>query len=130
MSCRSVLNRVRRPLAGAAATGALLLGAFAAAAPAQAAPSAPVPGADANVLTVSAAPVSDGPSTRALCSTPTRLTTQAIWECTVFSGQFIQAWINCSGTVYYSPLIGEGSWYIIGTCPPGTVRITEGINEI
>ncbi|TDV49701.1 hypothetical protein [Actinophytocola oryzae] len=121
---KSMSSWLRKASVGAVTVAAVLVASLLAVAPAQAAPS---PGkADASWATVAAAPGEAG--TRAICSPPTRLTTQAIWyDCTVFSGQYIQAWIVCSGYIYFSDLIGEGSWYIVGTCPPGTLRDDEGI---
>jgi len=119
-----MLTWLRKASIGSLAAVAVMVFSMLAVAPAQAAP-AP---AKANASWASAEATPGGPSTRAICSTPTRLTTQAIWyDCTVFSGEYIQAWIVCSGYQYFSPLIPEGSWYIVGTCPPGTVRDDEGI---
>ncbi|HYQ67569.1 hypothetical protein [Actinophytocola sp.] len=121
---KSMLKWLRKASVGAMTGVAVMVFSMLAVAPAQAAPSAGK--ADVSWVTVSATPGEAG--TRAICSPPTRLTTQAIWyDCEVFSGQYIQAWIVCSGTIYFSSLIGEGSWYIIGTCPPGTLRDDEGI---
>jgi hypothetical protein len=121
---KSMLKWLRKASIGAMTVAAVMVCSLLAAAPAQAAP--PPGQAGASWDAVSATPGEVG--TKAICSPPTRLTTQAIWyDCTVFSGQYIQAWIVCSGTLYVSPLIGEGSWYIIGTCPPGTLRDDEGI---
>jgi hypothetical protein len=121
---KSMLKWLRKASVGAMAAVAVVVCSMLVAGPAQAAPQ---PGkADAAWEAVTATP--GGVGTRAICSTPTRLTTQAIWyDCEVFEGQYIQAWITCSGYTYYSPLIGEGSWYIVGTCPPGTIRDNEGI---
>lgn len=121
---KSMVKWSRKASIGVMTVVALVLGAMLSAAPAQA---APVPGhAKASWDAVTATPGDVG--TRAICMPVIRLTNQAIWpDCTVFAGQFIQAWIVCSGTPYFSPLIGEGSWYIVGTCPPGTVRDDEGI---
>jgi hypothetical protein len=127
MSCRSMLNRVRRPFAGAVVTGALVFAALATAAPAQAAPLGSGQGTGSDVLSVSATAAPEGPSTRALCQTPTRYSNAVTWNCTVFSGQYIEAWMTCGGVTYYSGLIGEGSWYIVGVCPAGTLREDEGI---
>jgi hypothetical protein len=123
---KSMLKWSRKASIGAMTFVAVVLGAMLAAAPAQA---APVPGhAKASWETATATATPGDVGTKAICMPVIRLTTQAIWpDCTVFSGQFIQAWMVCSGTLYVSPLIGEGSWYIIGTCPPGTVRNDEGI---
>jgi hypothetical protein len=116
---------VARPLTGAIAVSALVFSSLIAAAPAQASTLAPGKGTD--VLSVSATAKPEGPSTRALCQTPTRYSNGATWNCTVFSGQYIEAWMTCGGVTYYSGLIGEGSWFIIGTCPAGTLRDDEGI---
>jgi hypothetical protein len=122
----SMLKRVRRPLVGAAMTIALVIGSFIAAAPAQAASAGPdvVPW---SVAKTTAAPAPSGRSVQALCQTPTRYTNAVTWNCTVFGGQFIEAWMTCSGTTYYSGLIPEGSWWIVGICPAGTWRDDEGI---
>jgi hypothetical protein len=118
-------TRVRRLVMAALATIALTIGSFVAIAPASAA-------TDKGNGVVAPwqfekAPAPAEMDTRALCQTPTRYSNAASWNCTVFSGQFIEAWIQCDNQVYYSGLIGEGSWYILGTCPPGTWRVTEGI---
>ena len=121
---KSMLKWLRKASFGAITVTAVMVCTLLAVTPAQAAPSPAEP--DASWATASATP--GGVGTMAICSTPTRLTTQVIWyDCTVFSGEFIQAWMVCSGTLYVSPYIGEGSWYIVGTCPPGTLREDEGI---
>jgi hypothetical protein len=120
-------TRVRRLLTAALATLALTIGSLAAATPASAAldkgASAPVPWQ----LAKAPATAPTDPSIQAICQTPTRWTNGVSWNCTVFSGQFIEAWMQCDNQVYYSGLIPEGSWYIVGTCPAGTLRVTEGI---
>ncbi|HET9140333.1 hypothetical protein [Actinophytocola sp.] len=126
MSSPSILARIRRPLVGAAMTAALAIGSLAATVPAQA------DTRDANTApwTVSAtgkAPTPRGVGVQALCFPPTRYSNGAVWSCDVFSGQYIQAWMTCGGVTYYSNLIGEGSWWIVGICPPGTWRDDEGI---
>jgi hypothetical protein len=121
-------TRVRRLLTAALATVALTVGSLIAAAPASAAPDK---GASITVpwqLAKAPAAAPTGPGTQALCQTPTRWTNAVSWNCTVFSGQFIEAWMQCDNQVYYSGFIGEGSWYILGICPAGTLRVTEGIN--
>jgi hypothetical protein len=121
---KSMLKWLRKASIGAMMAAAVMVLSMLAVAPAQAAPPPAQP--EVSWETVTATP--GGMGTMALCSTPTRLTTQAIWyDCRVFSGEYIQAWISCNNYVYYSPLIGEGSWYIVGTCPPGTLRDDEGI---
>jgi hypothetical protein len=126
MSFRSVLTRVRRPVTGAVAAGLLLVGSLTATTPAQASTEVTGKGAEA-VITVTATAPSEGPSGRALCYPPFRYSNAATWECTVFSGEYIVAWITCSGTTYHSPPIYEGSWFIVGVCPAGTWRDDEGI---
>jgi hypothetical protein len=122
---KSMLKWLRKASVGAMTGVAVVVCSLLAVAPAQAAPSPAK--TDASWAAVSATP--GEASTMAICSTPTRLTYQAIWhDCTVFTGEYIQAWIECNGQRYFSPLIGEGSWYIVGTCPPGTVRTDEGID--
>ncbi len=121
---RSILKWLRKASFGAIAAVAVVVCSMLAVAPAQAAPQPAKADVSWDAVTVTPGDV----GTRAICSTPTRLTTQAIWyDCTVFTGEYIQAWIVCSGYQYFSPYIGEGSWYIVGTCPPGTVRDDEGI---
>jgi hypothetical protein len=118
--------RARRVLTTILATVALIFGSFAVAAPASAAPDK-----GSGVTTPwqfsKAAATPTGPSTDALCQTPTRWTNAVSWNCTVFGGQVIQAWMQCDNQVYYSDFIPEGSWYILGICPAGTWRVTEGI---
>ncbi len=121
------VTRVRRLLTTVLATVALTIGSVAVAATASAAADA-APDKGITVpweLTKTAAP--SGPVTDALCQTPTRWTNAVSWNCTVFSGQFIEAWMQCDNQVYYSGMIPEGSWYILGVCPAGTWRVTEGI---
>jgi len=108
--------------------GAVVVSTLLVAVPAQAAPSSDEVEVSWDAVTATPGEV----GTMAICSTPTRLTTQAIWySCTVFSGEVIQAWMICTDNVedylYVSPYIGEGSWRIIGTCPPGQIREDEGI---
>lgn len=125
MSSPSILSRIRRPLLGAAMTVALAIGSLAATTPAQ----ADTRDTDVVPWTVAATTKAPAPGVgiQALCQTPTRYSNGVVWSCTVFSGQFIQAWMTCGGVTYYSNLIGEGSWWVIGVCPPGTWRDDEGI---
>lgn len=124
-------TRLRRLVTAGLATIALTIGSVAVATTASAAPDvAPDKGAGITVpwqvqKAPAAAPADAG--TQALCQTPTRWTNAVSWNCTVFSGQFIEAWMQCDNQVYYSGFIGEGSWYILGVCPAGTWRVTEGI---
>ncbi|MFL6143196.1 MAG: hypothetical protein ACJ72N_15190 [Labedaea sp.] len=123
----SISTRARRIVTAALATAALILGSLVVAAPASAAPGK---GSGVTVpwqFTKAAPAESTGPITNALCQTPTRWTNAVSWNCTVFGGQFIEAWMQCDNQVYYSGLIPEGSWYILGVCPAGTWRVTEGI---
>ena len=117
-------TRGRRLMTAALATVALTIGSSLLATPASAA--ADKGDGAVAVWQSQTAPAPVGGS-RAICQTPTRYTNGVTWNCTVFSGQFIEAGMQCDNQVYYSGLIGEGSWYIVGTCPPGTWRVTEGI---
>jgi len=119
-----MLTWLRKASIGTMAAATVMVCSLLVVTPAQAAPTSGQADVSWEAATVTAGEV----GTQAICSTPTRLTNQAIWyDCTVFTGEYIQAWIICDGWLYVSPYIGEGSWYIIGTCPPGTLRDDEGI---
>ena len=125
MSIGSMLNRIRKPLVGATLAAGLAICSLVAVAPAQASTS-PVNQTDVSWQTAKEAP-HGGVGIQALCFPPTRYINAAVWDCDVFSGQVIWAWIVCNGARYTSPPIGEGSWRIVGICPAGTIRNDEGI---
>jgi hypothetical protein len=127
MLVTSMAKAARRPLMHAMALALGLLFALVAVTPAQASDwSGARPAASWQTAAATAAPAPSH-GLQALCFPPTRYTNGAVWQCEVFSGQFIQVWMVCGGVRYTSAPIGEGSWWITGVCPAGTFRTDDGV---